>query len=69
MRTAALDICVFIFMQIGDQNYLQLMVFALKVEGVQIMGHAMETHRAAKNKPEPLASALKKRKSDYNYNY
>ena len=32
MKTSALDVCVFIFNQIGSENYLQLMDYSLAPE-------------------------------------
>ena len=38
MRTMALDICMFIYGQIGGENYLQLMNYALPQNEVGMMG-------------------------------
>ena len=45
MKTSALDVCLFIFNQIGSENYLQLMNYALQQHEVAEMRHAMENHR------------------------
>ena len=45
MRTLALDLCLFIYNQIGSENYMQLMNYSLDQGQVMAMGQAMETHR------------------------
>lgn len=45
MRTNALDLCLFIYNQIGSENYLQLMNYSLPQNEIMQMGQAMETHR------------------------
>ena len=55
MKTGALDICIFIYNQIGSENYLQLMNFSLAQDEVTNMGQAMESHRTLKNKAPQLS--------------
>jgi uncharacterized protein (DUF1697 family) len=62
MRNTSLDICMFIFGQIGSENYLQLMNYALDEQEVAAMGQAMETHRIQKQKTPHLAEVLKQQK-------
>ena len=38
MKTSALDVCLFIFNNIGSENYLQLMNFSLDPQQVKEMG-------------------------------
>ena len=67
MKTMALDICMFIYSQIGQENYLSLMNHTLSNEEIQNMGKNMEMHRVSKNKQHvPLANALKQRKTIMN---
>ena len=40
-KTSALDVCLFIFNNIGAENYLQLMSYSLKESVVLAMGQAM----------------------------
>ena len=62
MKTGALDICIFIYNQIGSENYLQLMNFSLAQDEVTNMGQAMESHRTLKNKAPQLSEVLKQHK-------
>lgn len=62
MKTGALDICLFIYNQIGSENYLQLMNYSLNQDEVLSMGQAMESHRTLKNKAPQLAEVLKQHK-------
>jgi hypothetical protein len=48
MKTSALDVCVFIYNQIGSENFLQLLNYSLSQEEVNILGNAMQTHRMQK---------------------
>lgn len=48
MKTWALDICLYVYMQINSENFLSLMNYSLPPEKVQSMGKAMETHRCKK---------------------
>lgn len=41
MKTSALDVCIFIFNQIGSENYMQLMNYSLSPEEILSMGQAM----------------------------
>ena len=50
MKTSALDVCVFIYNQIGSENFLQLLNYSLSQEEVNNMGQAMQTHRMQKQK-------------------
>ena len=63
MKTSALDICMFLYNQIGSENFLQLMNYSLPQNEVMTVGQAMETHRTQKNKGVHLADVLKQRKS------
>lgn len=62
MRNTSLDICMFIFGQIGSENYVQLMNYALDEQEVAAMTQAMETHRIQKQKAPHLAEVLKQQK-------
>lgn len=62
MKTSALDVCVFIYNQIGSENFLQLLNYALSQEEVMTVGQAMETHRIQKQKGPQLADMLKQHK-------
>lgn len=62
MKTSALDVCLFIFNNIGSENYLQLMNFALDPQQVKEMGEAMEIHRTNKPKAPHLSEVLKQQK-------
>ena len=62
MKTSALDVCIFIFNQIGSENYLQLMNYSLQQNEVAVMGQAMETHRTQKVKPIQFSEVLKNEK-------
>lgn len=62
MRTSALDICLFIYAQIGAENYLQLMNYSLPENEVNLMGQAMQTHRTEKQKAPHLADVLRQHK-------
>ena len=63
MKTSALDVCVFIFNQIGSENYIQLMNYSLTQQEIMSMGQAMETHRMQKQKGPQLADLLKQHKN------
>ena len=64
LKTSALDVCMFIYGQIGADNYMNLMQYSFQNEDIQIMGNAMENHRTCqKNKPVPLAKVLRQRKT------
>lgn len=41
MKTHALDICMFVYNQIGKDNYIQLMNFSLTPEDIEIMARCM----------------------------
>jgi hypothetical protein len=41
MKTSALDICLFIFGQIGSENFIQLMNYSLPENAVGSMGQGM----------------------------
>ena len=41
LKINALDICMFVYSQIGSDNYLNLMNYSLQPEDVQAMGVAM----------------------------
>lgn len=41
MKTWALDICMYIYNQIGQENYLSLMNHTLTTEQIQSMGKSM----------------------------
>jgi hypothetical protein len=41
LRTSALDICIFIFNQIGSENFIQLMNYSLPENGVMSMSQSM----------------------------
>ena len=41
LKNNALDICMFIFSQIGSENYVSLMNYSLSPPDVQIMSSAM----------------------------
>lgn len=62
MKTGALDICIFIYNQIGSENYLQLMNYSLSQDEVANMGQAMESHRTLKNKAPQFSEVLKQHK-------
>jgi hypothetical protein len=62
MRSSALDVCLFIYNQIGSENYLQLMNYSLQQEEVSAMGQAMETHRIQKVKPPQLSEVIRQHK-------
>ena len=62
LKTSALDVCIFIFNQIGSENYLQLMNYSLNQQEILQMGQNMQTHRTQKNKVTPLADILKQQK-------
>lgn len=62
MKTSALDVCLFIFNNIGSENYLQLMNYSLDPQDVKDMGEAMETHRINKPKAPHLSEVLKQQK-------
>lgn len=65
LKINALDICMFIYSQIGSDNYLNLMNYSLQPEDVQAMGVAMESHRTnTKTKHVPLANVLRQRKTE-----
>ena len=66
LHNQALDMCIYIYNLIGNENYLYLMNFSLPAEEVAVMGNAMENHRM-KNKQNhiPLAQVLKQRKTMY----
>ena len=56
---------MFIYSQIGSENYLNLMNYSLPPEDIQIMGSSMETHRTnTKAKHIPLANVLRQRKTE-----
>lgn len=63
MKTNALDVCLFIYNQIGSENYLQLMNYSLQEQEVASMGQAMETHRTQKVKPPQFSDVLKQHKA------
>lgn len=64
LKNSSLDICMAIYGQIGSENYLTLMNFALENEDIQAMGMGMESHRNQKAKHVPLADMLRQRKSE-----
>ena len=67
MKAWALDICMYIYNIIGQENYLSLMTYTLTNEQTKTMGKCMEMHRVSKNKQHiPLANVLKQRKSMIN---
>lgn len=41
LKTNGLDICMFIYSQIGSENYLNLMNYSLPPEDIVIMGNSM----------------------------
>jgi hypothetical protein len=41
MKTSALDVCIFIFNQIGSENYMQLMNYSLNQHEIMAMSQAM----------------------------
>ena len=63
MKISALDVCLYIFNQIGSENYLQLMNYSLQEHEVAEMGQAMETHRTQKIKPPQLSDVIKQQKA------
>lgn len=64
MKKMALDICMLIYGQMGSDNYVKLMEYALSQEEIQKMAQNMETHRVDKKaKHIPLADILKARHS------
>jgi hypothetical protein len=62
MKTSALDVCVFIYGQIGSENFLQLLNYSLSQQEVTAVGQAMETHRIQKQKDPHLSDVLKQHK-------
>lgn len=66
MKTSALDVCVFIYNQIGSENFLQLLNYSLSQQEVMSVGQAMETHRIQKQKGPQLADVLKQHKQQQN---
>lgn len=41
LKNSSLDICLFIYNQIGSENYLSLMNYTLNPDQVQMMGSSM----------------------------
>ncbi len=41
MKTSALDVCMFVFSQIGSENYIQLMNYSLNQQEIMTMTQAM----------------------------
>lgn len=66
MKNSALDVCVFIFNNIGAENYLQLMNYALEPQKAEEMRQAMETHRTQKIKQPQLSEVIKHQKMTNN---
>jgi len=63
MKTSALDVCIFIYTQIGSENYLQLMNYSLQENQVGEMTQAMEHHRTQKPKPQQFSDIIKQHKA------
>lgn len=59
LRNQALDLCLFIYKNIGCENYLVLMNKFLNENETQTMGNSMETHRVSKQKRVSLGQIIK----------
>ena len=64
IKTSALDVCIFIYTQIGSENYLQLMNYSLKENQVHDMTQAMEQHRTQKPKPQQFSDVIRQHKAN-----
>ena len=63
IKTSALDVCIFIYTQIGSENYLQLMNYSLQENQVNDMTQAMEQHRTQKPKPQQFSDVIRQHKA------